>query len=208
MNKKFVCFVCIALMVCGICLVHVDSVCGAQRQEIQYVTIGNMPFGIFPPEDIIIEEIVTYIDLPDDHEEYVEYFEGKEEFVEPIIGEIEKLTYTEEELEMLAHIIFAEAGSNWCSDKMQQYTGSVVLNRIASPLFPNTMKEVIYQPSQYSCVKSGSYYKTPNERAYNVARFLLENGSVLPSNVVFQSQFMQGDGLYEKVQNMYFCYKN
>ena len=48
------------------------------------------------------------------------------------------------------------------------------------------------------------------DRLYNIdkIKFLLENGSVLPSNVIFQSQHTQGDGIYEKVQNMYFCYKN
>ena len=91
---------------------------------------------------------------------------------------------------------------------MQQYTGSVVLNRMASTRFPNTMYDVIYQSGQYSVVRSGAINKMPNERAYNCARYLLENGSVLPSNVVFQSQHIQGDGIYEKVQNMYFCYKN
>ncbi len=143
------------------------------------------------------------------HEEYVEKFIQEEElFIEPIIGEVETLPYTEEELELLAHLIFAEAGSDWCSDKMQQYTGSVVLNRVNSSYFPNTLKDVIYQPGQYSVVKSGAINKTPNQRAYDVAKFLLENGSVLPSNVIFQSQHIQGDGIYEKVQNMYFCYKN
>ena len=147
--------------------------------------------------------------LPYTHEEYVEYFKNKEGlYEEAIIGEAEILTYTNEELELLAHLIFAEAGSDWCSDKMQQYTGSVVLNRIASPYFPNNMYDVIYKKGQYSVTRTGAINKTPNERAYNVARFLLENGSVLPSNVVFQSQHIQGDGIYEKVQNMYFCYKN
>ena len=129
-------------------------------------------------------------------------------YEEAIIGEAEILTYTNEELELLAHLIFAEAGSDWCSDKMQQYTGSVVLNRITSPYFPNNMYDVIYQKGQYSVTRTGAINKTPNERTYNVARFLLENGSILPSNVVFQSQHIQGDGIYEKVQNMYFCYKN
>ena len=91
---------------------------------------------------------------------------------------------------------------------MQQYTGSVVLNRVQSSYFPNTLKDVIYQTGQYSVVKSGAINKTPNQRAYDTAKFLLENGSVLPSNVIFQSQHTQGDGIYEKVQNMYFCYKN
>lgn len=182
---------CIFALCCVIAMVHIDNVCASDEHSTGSVKIE-------------VEDVES--DLPNTHEEYVEHFAEVEE--EAIIGEIEIVTYTEEELELLARVIFAEAGSNWCSDKMQQYTGSVVLNRMASPLFPNTMREVVYQRGQYSCARSGGINKTPNERAYNCAIFLLENGSVLPSNVVFQSQHRQGDGLYEQVQNMYFCYKN
>ena len=180
---------CIFALCCVIAMVHIDNVCASDEHSTGSAKIE-------------VEDVEN--DLPDTHEEYIEHFAEVEE--EAIIGEIEIVTYTEEELELLA--IFAEAGSNWCSDKMQQYTGSVVLNRMASPLFPNTMREVVYQRGQYSCARSGGINKIPNERAYNCARFLLENGSVLPSNVVFQSQHRQGDGLYEQVQNMYFCFKN
>lgn len=110
---------------------------------------------------------------------------------------------------MLAHLIYGEAGSNWCSDEMQLGVGSVVLNRMKSDYFPNTMEEVIFQQGQYSCTNKGSgYWLEPNERAFANARYLLINGSQLPDNVIFQSQFMQGDGLYKKVGNQYFCYKN
>ena len=122
--------------------------------------------------------------------------------VEEIIAEIDQ-----EEGELLAQLIFAEAGSDWCEDNMLYYTGSVVLNRIKSEHFPNTMQEVIYQPGQYSCVNNGMIDYEYNQRAYNVAEDLLTSGSCLPDNVVFQAQFEQGDGTYVKVQNMYFCYK-
>jgi hypothetical protein len=86
--------------------------------------------------------------------------------------------------------------------------GSVVLNRVASEYFPDTMYEVIYQKGQYACTWDGNIEKEPNERAYKIAEDLLRNGSVLPANVIFQAEFKQGDGVYSKVQNMYFCYKN
>ena len=111
-----------------------------------------------------------------------------------------------EQLEMLAHLIYAESGSDYCSDEMQLYVGSVVLNRINSDEFPNTMHEVIEQPGQYAV---RNYYMNMeiNDRAYNNAIELLLNGSKLPDNVVFQANFRQGSELYKKVDNMYFCYK-
>lgn len=114
----------------------------------------------------------------------------------------------EEELDLLAHLIFAEAGSDWCEDEMLYGVGSVVLNRMTSEYFPDTMYEVIYQKGQYACTWDGNIEKEPNERAYKIAEDLLRNGSVLPANVIFQAEFKQGDGVHSKVQNMYFCYKN
>lgn len=115
-----------------------------------------------------------------------------------------KLQY-EKDLYLLSHLINAEAGSNWCSDELMRYVGSVALNRVDHAAFPNTLEEVIYQPGQYSCLWDGNFYKEPVERAWRIAKELLDNGSVLPENVVFQSQFPQGNGVYIQEQNMYLC---
>ena len=111
------------------------------------------------------------------------------------------------ELEMLAHLIGGEAGSEWCEDKMLYYVGSVVLNRVKSPDFPNTLEGVIFQKGQYACTWDGNYNREPSERCYRIAEQLLTYGSVLPDDVVYQAQFIQGSEVYAKVQNMYFCHK-
>ena len=111
-----------------------------------------------------------------------------------------------EDLEILARIIHGESGSDWCSDEMRNYVGSVFLNRVQSDLFPNTFEEVAFQDNgnQYSCTRQGSgYWQQPTERDYETARFLLTNGSQLDSAYVWQSQFRQGHDII-KVQNMYF----
>lgn len=89
---------------------------------------------------------------------------------------------------------------------MQFYVGSVVLNRVADDRFPNTIEQVIFQKGQYACTWDGNFNQEPSERAYEIASDLLNMGSVLPSQVVFQAQFEQGSGIYIKEQNMYFCY--
>lgn len=114
--------------------------------------------------------------------------------------------YTEEELNMLSHLIYAEGGSDTVTDEHQLAIGSVVLNRIADSRFPNTMKGVIFQKGQYACTWDGNYYKTPNQRAINNAKILLIEGSKIPANVIFQSQGRQGKGVWKKIQNQYFCY--
>ena len=112
--------------------------------------------------------------------------------------------YSDDNIYLLSHLIMGEAGGG--SDEMQLYVGSVVLNRVASSSYPNSIRSVIYQSGQYACTWDGNFNKTPTQSVIANAQHLLENGSVLPSNVVFQSQFPQGSGVYAIVQGEYFCY--
>lgn len=112
--------------------------------------------------------------------------------------------YTEDDLYVLSHVIYGEAGD--CSNEAQRAVGSVVLNRVASSEFPNTIRGVVFQPSQYACTWDGNYYREPSERAVNNAKYLLENGSTLPSYVVYQAQFVQGRGVYAEIDGEIFCY--
>ena len=119
-----------------------------------------------------------------------------------------KKSYSEYELNLLSRLIFAEAGSDWLSDEHQFAVGSVVLNRVSDDRFPNTIHSVIYQtnPVQYSCTVNGMINKTPNERAINNAKYLLEKGSTIPKNVVWQSTIPQGKGVWDVIEGHYFCY--
>lgn len=150
-----------------------------------------------------IEVLHTYIEYP------TECHEIQEEEVEPEIIDLPEVVcekpYTDEDLELLAHLLNGESGADWCSDEMVYGVGSVALNRVNSSEFPDTLEEVIYQPGQYACVNDGNFEKEPSERCYQIAEELLLNGSVFPEDVVFQAEFRQGSEVYSKVQNMYFC---
>lgn len=120
-------------------------------------------------------------------------------------------SYSEEDLYVLSHIISAEAGN--CQEEMMLYVGSVVLNRVADDRFPNTIKEVVFQtdPLQYRPTVNGEYDKEPTEGAVEAAKKLLEEGSVLPADVIYQSNEMIGE-YYTHLDpppgigsRMYFC---
>ena len=113
-------------------------------------------------------------------------------------------TYTDEELYILAHVLAGECQS--CPDQEQLYVGSVVLNRVVHPSFPNTIEGVVFQKGQYACTRDGNYYREPTERNWANAKTLLENGSVLPPNVIWQSGGRQGKGVYVKTKWHYYCY--
>lgn len=120
-------------------------------------------------------------------------------------------TYSDNDLYVLSHIISAESGN--CSEDMMIAVGSVVLNRVADERFPDTIEEVVFQkdPVQYSPTVNGSYWNEPTEGAVKVAEMLLEEGSQIDASVVWQAEFPQGFGTYDKIPipwggYMYFCY--
>lgn len=123
-----------------------------------------------------------------------------------------KPAYSDEDLDLLARIINAEAGCDWIPDWVQRMVGSVVINRVNSQYFPNTIREVIYQPGQYGPVYNGMINYTPSKRVIENARYVLENGSTCPANVTGQNGVVSGSGVYTSYYDsilgttIYFCY--
>ena len=109
--------------------------------------------------------------------------------------------YEDTDLDLLARLIYAEAGCDWIPDWVQLYVGSVVLNRVSSNIYPDTIEEVIYDPGQY--VPASFECATPDERTISNARQLLENGSILPSAVLGQNGYAAGDGIYDQYYDQY-----
>ena len=116
------------------------------------------------------------------------------------------------DLFLVSKIMTAEAGSYWLSDEWKMAVGEVLLNRVASPEFPNTVEECIYQPGQYYS-KNSSYFKKllPWERETRLAWRLLEGERHLEPSVVFQANFTQGGGTFKSFYDKYlgwtyFCY--
>lgn len=124
-------------------------------------------------------------------------------------------TYTEEELEMMALVIYQEAGADRCSDDTRLMVGTVVMNRIADPRFPDTMYEVLTQEAQYGRLHwTGIVWpdraRDPDEahavdRAYEIAERILLGERVLPADVIWQAEFVQGSEVVAYSDGMYFC---
>lgn len=69
---------------------------------------------------------------------------------------------------LLAHIINGEArGESYTG---QVAVGAVVLNRVKSSSFPNTISGVIYQPGAFTAVSDGQIDKPVAQSCYNAAR--------------------------------------
>lgn len=75
---------------------------------------------------------------------------------------------TNSDLYLLAKCVHAEARGE--PYQGQVAVAAVILNRVASPDFPNTVSGVIYQPWAFTAVNDGQINLEPNQSAYNAAR--------------------------------------
>ena len=76
-------------------------------------------------------------------------------------------SYTNSDLYLLAKCIYAEArGESYTG---QVAVGAVILNRVASSAFPNTVAGVIYQSGAFTAVSDGQINLEPDKTAMNAA---------------------------------------
>lgn len=112
------------------------------------------------------------------------------------------------DLNALIACLAAEGGGN--SYEFKLAVASVIVNRVADPDFPDTIYDVILAPSQYEGAGSDEWWAGSGrltDDCEKAAREIVNNGSQLPSNVIFQAMFLQGSGVYMELEGNYFCYK-
>lgn len=94
--------------------------------------------------------------------------------------------YDAVDLFWLARIIYAESGAE--SQKGQIAVGNVVLNRVASGKFPNTIPAVIFDRKdavQFEPVENGSIYQTPPASAVASAKAALDGANTVGNALYF-----------------------
>ena len=106
----------------------------------------------------------------------------------------------------LARIIQAENGGHE-DDEALLLTGVVVIKRVKSKHYPDTIMGVISQKGQYSTYADGKFWNEPSKRSMRIAKKLLSTDIAddYPDNLVFQSEFRQGRVVYKKLGYEYFC---
>jgi spore germination cell wall hydrolase CwlJ-like protein len=77
--------------------------------------------------------------------------------------------FNAEDIALIEHIVMNEVGH--CSEESKIAVANVILNRLASPQFPDTVREVIYAPRQFSAVygklKPDKHTKRAVQKAIN-----------------------------------------
>ena len=96
-------------------------------------------------------------------------------------------SYTATDLYWLSRIIQAEAEAEPYTGKVA--VGDVILSRVKSSLFPNTIKGVIFEYykgiPQFSPVEDGTIYNTPNADSIKAAKAAMSGTSVVGSATYF-----------------------
>lgn len=133
---------------------------------------------------------------------------NRNEQIDKTLSDEAKLSF--DDLYLLAKLICSEAGCDWLSDSFRMCVGEVALNRVASPEYPNTLREVVYQKDQYVSVSSAGFESlVPTEPCVDAALRLLQGERKMVESVVFQSNTIQGELFTmftdRKLGNTYFC---
>lgn len=116
------------------------------------------------------------------------------------------IPYTQEDIDILAAVMYGEEYPNRYE---MMLAGSVVLNRVKDPQFPDTIKAVVYQfdgqYEQYAPRTKGFIGKDLPEECYRLAEILLRYGPIAPGEVIYQAHFNQGD-VFWSWQGEEFCF--
>lgn len=116
-----------------------------------------------------------------------------------------------DELYLLAQFISLRAGAPQLSDELRLCAGEVVLNRVASPEFPMTMRGVFAQMGGDYAALAGPDYAgiVPSRDCAEAAMALLTGRRMLEPAVVYQTQERKGEvfaTFADKLQGFtYFC---
>lgn len=95
-------------------------------------------------------------------------------------------SYTQEELYWMSHIISAESQGEPMLGKLA--VGTVVLNRVASDEFPDTIYDVIFDRMwgvQFAPVSNGTVYNEPTEESVLAAKLVLEGARAAGDSLYF-----------------------
>lgn len=112
----------------------------------------------------------------------------------PVTGEVSLLRassdddvgYTADDLYWLSRIISAESRGEPLEGKIA--VGNVVLNRVASSDFPDTIYDVIFDDrwgGQFEPVRNGTVYQDPTEESVQAAKLCLEGENVVGDCMYF-----------------------
>lgn len=90
---------------------------------------------------------------------------------------------SEQDKELLARVVHAEAKGEPYEGKVA--VAHVVLNRVEHEAFPDTVREVIFQPRQFQPVTNGAIWQPPDQESIRAVEEALETHGEDPGSLYF-----------------------
>lgn len=129
------------------------------------------------------------------------YEEEKTPYIEPRYGD---LTLSDADMDLIARLVWVEAQGE--PDDGQQAVAEVVLNRVYSDRFPNTVRGVIYAENQFRGTQYISTAK-PTQTQYEAVERALYGPYILPMDVSHFATYPVNKDVWGTIGGHTFCYQ-
>ena len=115
--------------------------------------------------------------------------------------------YTNEDILLIAQVLQCECAQSSLEGKLA--VANVITNRVASPLFPATVREVIYDRRygsvQFTIAYNGKLNNTPNAECMLAAKCSLDGTVVAKDCLFYQAEYVKGSWM-DKNRQVAGCY--
>ncbi len=109
--------------------------------------------------------------------------------------------YSQNDIQLMANAVYGESrGEPYLG---QVAVAAVILNRVTSASFPNTVSGVIFEPRAFTAVADGQIYLTPNETAKKAVLDAINGWDQQETHCIISIQILQqvnGFGLVHKLK--------
>jgi spore germination cell wall hydrolase CwlJ-like protein len=177
-----ICILCTLFNIASIIFMHTEL-----KQKEDTITISETTFALSAEK--IIEEPITL-----ESEGLIEEEEKTNRYSE--------LDITDEDIELLARIVYLEARGQSFSG--QRAVAEVVLNRVLDSRFPDTVYDVLYAKGQFTPAKYISS-TTPTETQYEVVECVLNETPITTENTIYFATTALTKNVFAKIGAHYFC---
>lgn len=110
---------------------------------------------------------------------------------------------SEEDMRLFAKLLWLECRGEPYDG--QQAVAEVILNRLVSENFPDTIRGIIYAEGQFPCTDDIPT-ATPTQTQYEAIERALNGPYILPMEVIFYAKFKENKNFWGQIGNHYFCY--
>lgn len=180
-RKSIAVILLIGVLVSGVAIIYSETIAILDTKNNRIEELQDNIKGV---QQELESEINKVKQLEEDKEAIQKELDAKtirlKQFEAILSSSVIKLTL--EELDLFFRLVEAEAGNENMRGKIA--VANVVINRVKDTRFPDTVKEVIYQPYQFQPIINGHINKTPSSDSKKAVLRALKGEQVVSSDTI------------------------